>query len=406
MRRALSWRSAPALVLVLAVAAGVVGVRRARLTDADRRRSTFLAGPSGRARVTRRRSSGWASGSRRSAARRRRSTRSPRRARWSPFLGPTRALGAARAPPSPGSTPTCCSPARERGAALRCLGYDVASAGRDSSPWHRRRVRSARPFPAGRADAGPRGSATWPWIRRRRRRRAGHAAPRRRASAVDTLLRTTDGRPVVLRAALADGRTVTLVADDRLFPNRALRETAAGPFVLGLVVPRYDRVVVDEYHHGFDASRSRWRARRSPGAAGRPGAGPCWQLAGVGRARAARGRRPVRPGPAGHRAPAPLAAGARARARHRARRGARPRRRRCGLIVQGLRRRLSPRGPRRAARELGAWLAGLAPPSGRRAAATALDDADRRSPAGRPAPTTCCDAADAVENLWEELTPT
>ena len=76
------------------------------------------------------------------------------------------------------------------------------------------------------------------------------------ARTVDTLLRTTGGRIVALRAALDDGRTVTLVADDALFSNRALRETGAGPFALGLVVPRYDRVVVDEYHHGYDASRS------------------------------------------------------------------------------------------------------------------------------------------------------
>ncbi len=36
-----------ALVLALAVAAGIVGLRRARLTDVDDRRSTFLAGPVG-----------------------------------------------------------------------------------------------------------------------------------------------------------------------------------------------------------------------------------------------------------------------------------------------------------------------------------------------------------------------
>jgi len=49
----------------------------------------------------------------------------------------------------------------------------------------------------------------------------------------------------VVRLRLQDGRTATLVADGRLFTNRALRETAAGPFVLGLVAPRYRRVVVD-----------------------------------------------------------------------------------------------------------------------------------------------------------------
>jgi hypothetical protein len=38
---------ASALVLVLAIGAGMVGLSRQRLTGADRRRSTFLAGPSG-----------------------------------------------------------------------------------------------------------------------------------------------------------------------------------------------------------------------------------------------------------------------------------------------------------------------------------------------------------------------
>ena len=50
-----------------------------------------------------------------------------------------------------------------------------------------------------------------------------------------------------------DGRAVTLVADDRLFRNRTLRRTSAGELVLGLVAPRYRRVVVDEFHHGYQA---------------------------------------------------------------------------------------------------------------------------------------------------------
>ena len=34
-------------------------------------------------------------------------------------------------------------------------------------------------------------------------------------------------------------------------PNRALRETPAGELVLGLVAGQHDRVIIDEYHHGF-----------------------------------------------------------------------------------------------------------------------------------------------------------
>ncbi|HTC23033.1 MAG TPA: hypothetical protein VK688_01645, partial [Gemmatimonadales bacterium] len=46
---------------------------------------------------------------------------------------------------------------------------------------------------------------------------------------VDTLLLTTGGRLVAVRLGLSGGRAVTLVADDRLFSNRALRESEAGP---------------------------------------------------------------------------------------------------------------------------------------------------------------------------------
>jgi hypothetical protein len=74
-----------ALVLVLAVVAGLVGLGRERLTDADRRRSTFLMGPVG-ARGTPERSAlgvRWSG----SAARRARSIRSPVREPSSPSSG-------------------------------------------------------------------------------------------------------------------------------------------------------------------------------------------------------------------------------------------------------------------------------------------------------------------------------
>jgi hypothetical protein len=77
---------------------------------------------------------------------------------------------------------------------------------------------------------------------------------------VDTLLSTSQG-PVVLRLQHAEsGRDVILVADVALFRNRQLKETQAGPFVLGLLTRRYDRVVFDEFHHGFGPSGSLARA--------------------------------------------------------------------------------------------------------------------------------------------------
>jgi hypothetical protein len=219
---------------------------------------------------------------------------------------------------------------------------------------------------------------------------------------VDTLLRTTRLRPVAVRLALVDGRTVTLVADDRLFGNRALRETAAGPFVLGLVVPKYRRMVVDEYHHGFDASRSlsgaTWEwTRRTPWG---------WavlQLAGVGLlALLAAGVRfgPIRPGIVRRRR-SPLE---HVRALATALAAARGHDVAVGLIVQGLRRRLTPSG--RGSRAVpGRWLdeldATVRTPRGRQAL-----DTLRRVTARPATGEDVLQAADAVETLWEELTPT
>jgi hypothetical protein len=219
---------------------------------------------------------------------------------------------------------------------------------------------------------------------------------------VDTLLRTTDGRPVAVRLRLQDGRTATLVADGRLFTNRALRETAAGPFVLGLVVPRYRRVVVDEYHHGFNASRSLsgatldWTFRSPWGWA-------ILQLAGVGMlALLASGVRfgPIRTG-IERRRRSPLE---HVRALATALAATRGHDVAVRLIVQGLRRRLSVTD-RRAPGEVGRWLDGLEPavrsPAGR-AALTTLTAVTRRPASAEDV----LHAADAVETLWEELTPT
>jgi hypothetical protein len=389
-----------AVVLTLAVGAGVVGARRGRATDADSRRSTFLVGPFG--------------------ARGYRDALERLGVRVVPFQRPTATFDTAAAP---GTVVAILGPSRplspREGAvigalradlllaggaaatAFRCLGYEVRPRRGDSVAVVAPPGSESRPFPAARAvlarrrspvvvdstegdDAGP----------------VSCTAPAART--VDTLLRTARGQPVALRVTLEDSRTVTLVADDRLFTNRALRGTAAGPFTLGLVVPRYRRVLVDEYHHGFDASRTlsgatwEWTLRTPWGWA-------VLQLGAVGvLALLAAGVRfgPVRVGIVRRRR-SPLE---HVRALATALAAARGHDVAVGLIVQGLRRRLSRAG--RAGRSgLAAW----------------LDDLDGavRTPRGREAVTTLRQvtvraassedvllAANAVETLWEELTPT
>lgn len=217
----------------------------------------------------------------------------------------------------------------------------------------------------------------------------------------DTLLALGDGRPVALRLAAASGATVTLVADGRLFSNRALRETGAGEFALGLVVGRYRRVVFDEYHHGFGPSGSllkailAWSVRSPWGWAG-------WQLALAGLAVLAASA--VRFGPARRvierRRRSPLE---HVRALANALAAARGHDVAIATQVQGLRRRLArggaaPRGP------VAPWLDGLAAnvrtPRAKDAVATL------RTLTSSPQPATAVlRAADAVEDVWEELKP-
>jgi hypothetical protein len=287
------------------------------------------------------------------------------------------------------------------GTAFRCLGWDVRPRRYDSLVVVPPPGAEARRFPRPRAVLAKRDSAVAVDSAD-----AEDSAPVRctapSASAVDTLLRTTGGQPIAVRLALDGGRTATLVADGRLFTNRALRETAAGPFVLGLVVPRYDRMIVDEYHHGYDASQSLsgatigWTFRSPWGWA-------ILQLAGVGLiALLAAGIRfgPIRSG-IERRRRSPLE---HVRALATALAAARGHDVAVRLIVQGLRRRLSATG-RTAPGAVGPWLDGLAPavrsPAGRKALET-LQSVSHRSASAEDV----LRAADAVETLWEELTPT
>ena len=219
---------------------------------------------------------------------------------------------------------------------------------------------------------------------------------------VDTLLLSTQGRPVALRLRRADHpRAVVLVADEELFRNRALRRTDAGPFALGLFAGRYDRVIFEEYHHGYGTAGSLsaltidW-SRRSPW--GRL----VWHAAAVGLLALLFGAvrfGPARPGiPRARRAPlehlrALAAALASARGHDVA----------IGAMVRGLRRRLVPPGLRTRG-DWRVWLTRLGGTtlSPRARGAMALLDSLTRP--GQPS-SSVLRAANAVEDVWEDLKP-
>lgn len=221
-----------------------------------------------------------------------------------------------------------------------------------------------------------------------------------RPAATDTLLRTAAG-PAALRLTLASGARVVLVADGELFSNRALRETAAGEFTLGLIVGTFPAAVFDEYHHGFGPSGSlggavlAWSLRSPWGWA-------AWQLVLAALAALAAGA--IRFGPARHvidrRRRSPLE---HVRALANALAASRGHDVAIALQVQGLRRRLArtgqaSRGP------VSGWLNDLAAnvrTPRARAAAAALEELTRGpQPAGA-----VLRAAEAVEDVWEELKP-
>ena len=217
---------------------------------------------------------------------------------------------------------------------------------------------------------------------------------------VDTLLTTRRGQAVILRLTLPGDRAVTLVAEDRLFRNRAMRHTAAGSEMLALVAPRYRRMVVDEYHHGYQAAGSLGGAALSWSTRS-PWGWLVWQLAAVGViALLASGVRfgPVRTA-IERRRRSPME---HVRALATALAAARGHDVAVRLMIQGLRRRLS-RGAR-ATPDLEAWLAELGPavrtPRGREAL-DSLSAMIRRSPDAD----SVLVAANAVETLWEELKP-
>jgi hypothetical protein len=207
---------------------------------------------------------------------------------------------------------------------------------------------------------------------------------------------------VVVRLRYPQGRTITLAADDGLFRNRTLRHTLAGAFTLGLVAGRYERMIVDEYHHGYTAAGSLGRAAiawsfRSPWG------WMVWQLAAVGVVALVAGG--VRFGPVRsaltRRRRSPME---HVRALATALAAARGHDVAVRLMLQGLRRRLS-RGGRAPAAELDTWLASLEPSVRSARGREALDHlkATLRTP---PDAASVLAAGNAVETLWEELKPT
>lgn len=220
---------------------------------------------------------------------------------------------------------------------------------------------------------------------------------------VDTLLLNDAGRLVALRLRRGDSAgAVTLVSDEELFRNRTLRRTWAGPYLLELIAAGgYRRVIFDEFHHGFGPSGSlaaltlSWSARS-------PWGWLVWQIAVVGFLALIFGA--VRFGPALPGIPrvrrSPLE---HLRALAHALAAARGHDVAIGAIVRGMRRRLVPPGLRSRG-DWRAWLAQLGRGGATPRARDALATIDALTRPGQP-PEGVLRAANAVEDLWQELRP-
>ncbi|HEX9282323.1 MAG TPA: DUF4350 domain-containing protein [Gemmatimonadales bacterium] len=226
------------------------------------------------------------------------------------------------------------------------------------------------------------------------------------AVAQDTLLRLRNGRPAALRLRYRGGGSVTLVADAGYFRNRTWRETDVPEFVAPLLVPppaRRGPVVWDEYHQGFGEEGSVTRTLAA-WLADTPVGWALLQLAAVvmvGLAVAAVRFGPARPvierrrrSPLEHLEA--LAAGLEGAAGGGVDTS-------IGLTVAGLRRRLGRAGVMRPD-EQRSWLAALELALPTAAGRNAVRRLQRviNQPGG---PERALAAAQAVEDVWEELRP-
>ncbi|HWB42842.1 MAG TPA: DUF4350 domain-containing protein [Gemmatimonadales bacterium] len=393
---------AAGLLLGLGVLAVALGSRRARAAPNESPRSTYLTTPGG--------ASAFAEAAARLGVevdRFRRPTAalaapdSARRGSVIALLGPSTPLTAGEAGHLLGLPVDLLLAGPGSAAATRCLGYQV-SPRKWTDPAATRPPENAEHLPSPRVWAvltpHPARSIVDSSGQQGRKVRCEVPEPVR----VDTLLLTVRDRLVAVRLWYPGDRAVTLVADDRLFRNRTLRNTSAGTLMLGLVAPRYRRLVVDEYHHGYQAAGSitaaalDWSARS-------PWGWVVWQLAAVGLvALLASGVRfgPVRAA-IERRRRSPIE---HVRALATALAAARGHDVAVRLMIQGLRRRLS-RGGRPAPADLDTWLEGLRPSVRTARGREALDSltATTRRP---PDADSVLVAANAVETLWEELKPT
>ncbi len=397
-----------AVLTVLVIITGGIGRARARRPDEDPRPSSFLAGPNG--------VRGLADAVERLGLAVRRFRERSQELRHLPpakrqtlvVLDPSAPLS----PPETGAVLEFNRDSTDRGGHLlvagrgtepvmRCFGYRLARRRFDS-------IAVALP-------GGPTGKET-AWVHQTlvptRETVASDssriidigAAPCRvpAIAAVDTLLLGPAGAIVALRLTRADvARSVTLVSDVNLFRNRVVRRTAAGAVVLRMLTEGSERVVFEEYHHGFGASGSLARATldwslRSPWG------WAAWQAAAVGLIALLFGAARFGPARSG------IVRTRRSQLEHvRALAGALGAARghdvAIAALVRGLRRRVAP-GALRGRGNAAAWLGQLERSLTRPRARTAVRTLRTLTRPGQPSSSVLA-AANAVEDLWEELRP-